>query len=154
MRGPRPKPAWDRIAPRLARNESGCWVWTGASMSNGYGVVQLANPRRVGLVHRVVYEHHRGLIPAGLEIDHVCRVRLCANPDHLRAVTRRENTLAAGSLAVAKAHADKTHCKNGHEFTAENTYLWKGKYRICRACSAARQCARSHGGDYVRYRTQ
>ena len=27
----------------------------------------------------------------------------------------------------------KTHCKNGHEFTEENTYV-KGTHRVCRSC--------------------
>lgn len=34
---------------------------------------------------------------------------------------------------MAKINADKTHCVNGHEFTPENTYLWRGK-RKCIEC--------------------
>jgi len=32
----------------------------------------------------------------------------------------------------------KTHCKHGHEFTKENTYLYLGKYRQCITCSRTR----------------
>ena len=31
----------------------------------------------------------------------------------------------------------KTHCKRGHEFTSENTYLWDG-HRTCLICRKAR----------------
>lgn len=41
--------------------------------------------------HRVVYESLVGPIPAGLELDHTCRVRRCVNPDHLEPVTHAEN---------------------------------------------------------------
>jgi hypothetical protein len=30
--------------------------------------------------------------------------------------------------------ASQTHCKNGHEFTPENTYHYRG-LRHCRACN-------------------
>lgn len=33
-----------------------------------------------------------------------------------------------------------THCKNGHEFTPENTYVWRG-HRYCRKCGLARVLA-------------
>ncbi|MGO3650436.1 HNH endonuclease signature motif containing protein [Agrococcus casei] len=81
--------------------------------------------------HRFAYADSRGAIPEGLEIDHLCRNRSCVNPKHLEAVSKREN-LARG-YAVPAINARKTHCKRGHEFTAENTYRW-GSSRICRAC--------------------
>src|SRR5262245_44481006 len=54
--------------------ESGCMLWTGYVARNGYG--------NTGgqLVHRLMYEWFTGPIPAGLEIDHLCRNRLCASP--------------------------------------------------------------------------
>lgn len=55
--------------------------------------------RRV-MVHRVSYETFIGPIPKGLEIDHLCRVKVCANPEHLEAVTHQEN-VRRGDLALA-----------------------------------------------------
>lgn len=59
-------------------------------------------------------------------------------PDHLEAVTGYVNTIR-GAGPTAK-NARKTHCKNGHEFTEENT-LWKGDRRNCRTCKKAKQTA-------------
>lgn len=67
----------------------GCWVWTAASNGRGYGRIWVDG--RPHPAHRVAYEIHVGPIPAGMEIDHLCRNRGCVNPAHLEPVTRREN---------------------------------------------------------------
>lgn len=65
--------------------ETPCWVWQLATLKHGYPV----NHNR--LMHRVYYEEHRGPVPDGLQLDHLCRVRACVNPDHLEPVTAAEN---------------------------------------------------------------
>lgn len=116
--------------------ETGCWVFRGAT-TNGYGVIGLgARQDGVRQCHRVTYEHRHGAIPDGLHIDHLCRNRLCCNPDHLEAVTQAENNLRA-----ARANR-RTHCKHGHEFTAENTG-WQRRGRRCLICNRA-SARRSH----------
>jgi hypothetical protein len=100
----------------------------------------MLNRQRHG-AHRVSYELHKGPIPEGLVIDHLCRVRHCVNPDHLRAVTHAVNILAG--VGRGALHARKTHCVNGHEFTAENTRLCEGgRRRRCRTCDrvSAQRC--------------
>ena len=79
---------WATVVP----DENGCMIFTGATAGAGYGVVG-KGPAGAGYyyVHRVSYEHHKGPIPEGLTIDHLCRVKLCVNPDHLEAVTQAEN---------------------------------------------------------------
>ncbi len=47
---------------------------------------------RSDYAHRVVWRRVYGPIPAGLTVDHVCRVTLCQRPDHLELVTKAENT--------------------------------------------------------------
>lgn len=106
-----------------------CWLWTGAINGNGYGHIKI-DGRMLG-AHRVSYELAGRSIPAGLDIDHLCRVHRCVNPAHLEPVTRRVNSLRGVGPLAQKAR--QTHCLRGHEFTPENTYVWKTT-RICRAC--------------------
>src|SRR4051812_35687163 len=72
---------------------SGCWLWTGALNYNGYGTYSWAEEdgRHTYLAHRLVYIIERGPIPDGLQLDHLCRLRCCVNPDHLEPVTSGEN---------------------------------------------------------------
>lgn len=66
-----------------------CWYWTGSKTWNGYGFFCLRGRRT--RAHRVAYERAWGDIPAGMDVDHKCRNRLCVNPDHLQAVSRTAN---------------------------------------------------------------
>jgi hypothetical protein len=71
---------------------TGCWVWQLAVNGRGYGQARVEGRRdRQFPAHRVMYERHRGPIPAGLVIDHLCRNRRCVNPAHLEPVTGIEN---------------------------------------------------------------
>jgi hypothetical protein len=66
-----------------------CWIWQ-RSLRNGYGqLARCQNGERYA--HRFYYIELRGPIPAGLDLDHLCRIRACVNPDHLEPVTRAEN---------------------------------------------------------------
>jgi hypothetical protein len=71
---------------------SGCWLWCGGLQSRGYGFFCLSDASMV-LAHRYSYELARGPVPDGLEVDHLCRLKACVNPEHLEAVTQSENTL-------------------------------------------------------------
>lgn len=108
-------------------------------MTSGYGQFAMDDGDRVRMkpAHRIAYELVNGPIPEGLEIDHLCRNRLCVRPDHLEAVTTQEN-LRRGNGASAR-NARKDRCSQGHEFDETNTY-WRpdGKGRDCRTCRAAR----------------
>ena len=127
-----------RFEAKLERSNSGCILWTGHKTSKGYGRFFLGHTRQS---HRVAYEHVYGPIPKEFQLDHLCRVRACVRPDHLRVVTPRENTMADGSLAPAKKNAKATHCLRGHEFSGHNLITWSGHplLRQCRACHNARR---------------
>jgi hypothetical protein len=73
----------------IVDEETGCWLWTGGTRG-GYGRLKLAD---YGMMeaHRASYEFHKGKIPEGLQLDHLCRNRSCINPDHLEPVTLQEN---------------------------------------------------------------
>ncbi|WP_346007262.1 HNH endonuclease [Janibacter terrae] len=113
---------WTKVT---GRDIDTCWMWQGAKNGGGYGRFFL----RVGVyvaAHRFAYEHLRCEIPAGLELDHLCRTPACVNPWHLEPVTSLVNLRRAGAAI--------THCAHGHEFTADNTVLRPDGRRRCRTC--------------------
>ena len=124
----------DHFSTKIKKT-SGCWLWAGTIDNNGYGKFEVTIERfvrRVFSSHRFSYELYKGPIPAGLHIDHLCRVRNCVNPEHLEVVTPRENVLRG--IGLSAINSKKTHCKNGHEFTPGNTRIKKGS-RICISCA-------------------
>lgn len=110
---------------------TGCWLWIGGmTRSGGYGIVARSHRKDLSVAHRASYEFYRGAIPAGLELDHLCRVRSCVNPYHVEPVTRKENA-RRGLRGVLSAH-----CLRGHQYTGElDTRGW----RRCRDCDRVRR---------------
>lgn len=119
-----------RILSKVHVSPSGCWEWTGAlTGKSGYASMKLGGRSgRTYNVHKWLWEHNNGPTPPGLELDHLCHTRSCINPRHLEPVTRSEN------IVRGWAHRRRTHCKRGHEFTPENTYIPPSGGRQCRSC--------------------
>jgi hypothetical protein len=145
----------ERFWPKVDKNgpawsdKGSCWVWMGARIWNGYGHFCLTQfpgtPKRLILAHRWAYQDRFGEIPAGLEIDHLCRNRGCVNPDHMEPVTHRENARRgiAGEISMARQRG-KTHCPQGHEYSPENTYIWAPTgQRYCKQCDRERKRAKA-----------
>lgn len=117
----------ERFMAKVEPDENGCWIWQRWLSSDGYGYVKLDGKTQIA--HRVAYEHLVAPIPEGMTIDHLCRVKACVNPAHLEPVTSREN--------VVRAASTRTHCPQGHEYTAENTRTTAQGWRVCRICQRA-----------------
>jgi hypothetical protein len=122
--------------PAHAPGLSCCWLWT-ASTNKGYGKFVVSTRVHVE-AHRWLYEQLVGPIGPGLQLDHLCRVTRCVNPDHLEPVTQRENMLRGDGPSAVNAR--KTHCIHGHAFTPENTYVppKRPNGRDCRECMRRR----------------
>lgn len=126
---------WSKVDP--SAGESGCWRWRGALQANGYGHFRDGSDRSSPVVnaHTVAFRLVRGPVPAGLQLDHLCRNRGCVNPWHLEPVTSRENTLRGDSPSARFARA--TTCRRGHPF---DVFRPLPSGRIGRRCST---CDRS-----------
>jgi hypothetical protein len=126
----------ERFTDKFQIDENGCWIWVGAFFSNGYGNF---GRRREGkpvnqCAHRTAYELFTGPIDEGLDLDHLCRVRACVNPEHLEPVSRSENLMRADT--VASRYAARTHCGHGHPFSGDNLVIRSGA-RACLECERA-----------------
>jgi hypothetical protein len=130
------EPLPDRVTSRVTKTDT-CWLWTGPLQHNGYGSVKWKKGDKWGhaRAHRLFYEAMVGPIPEGLEVDHVCKVRHCVNPDHLRVVTHQENILTRDNPVR------RTSCRRGHPYTEDSIY-WKTNSNGERTTRACKVCAR------------
>jgi hypothetical protein len=122
------------LLTRSEVDENGCRIWRRATMKGkGYGVCTLRRGSML-LAHRLSYWVFRGPVTGDLVVDHMCQVRSCIEPTHLRLLTAAENMSVASS-------AHKSHCAHGHEMTESNTYVFYDRkdnpHRQCRACRPA-----------------
>lgn len=115
----------DRIDERIVTvPECGCWIWTGAINSRGYGTVTFGN--RCEYIHRFMWRLHRKKpIPDGMVLMHRCDTRCCCNPDHLRPGSHRANMRdmvskdRSASLANGRHWAAKLGFRIQHDYYME-----------------------------------
>lgn len=98
-----------------------CLIWQGPTSGDaykgdeapkkgrGHSYPRMSLDGQTVAVHLVSYTHHKGFIPGRKQIDHLCKNRLCVNPEHLELVTHRQNqkrrAMAARLAVMEEAHA-------------------------------------------------
>ena len=127
-----------RLHGKIEFTES-CWRWT-AALNLGYAHnTQGQRHFTSQLGHRQIYEAFVGSIPEGLQLDHLCRVKNCVNPDHLEPVTPLVNIRRKDFALNGGAPHPKT-CANGHPW--EGNRIPNGKWTRCKVCHANREAVR------------
>lgn len=133
----------------LAKREEGdgCWLWNAALDRNGYGRFYFRG--RAQWAHRVAYELFVAPIPEGFQVDHQCNTPACVRPDHLKAMTPRDNYLRSRHPNAVAAVTSTCHL--GHTLSdalLEVRTTASGGTRTtrrCRYCNRAR-AARNRAG--------
>ena len=109
--------------------ESPCWISVFAPSSNGY--CRMPHEGKRMYAHRVMYERHKGEIPAGLVIDHLCRNTVCCNPEHLQAVTQAVNCHRSSRSKITEEiaqqirEAEGSTLKIGRDFDLDPGQVWR-----------------------------
>lgn len=135
-----------RVWSKITFEPTECWLWHGSRMKSGYGELTVGSrrdcSRKTVLIHRFIFEALVGTIPRHLQIDHRCEVKLCVNPEHLRTVTHKFNTLRSDTASGRNSR--KTLCPRGHPY---DSIRRRNGSRRCSICHAAQAKARHHKID-------
>jgi hypothetical protein len=145
MRWKNGKTPEERFWNQVNKTDS-CWLWNGYINKYGYGHVgQNGRPRRV---HIVSWEWHNGRkVKDGFHIHHICKNKLCVNPNHLEELSANDHWDQTLNSIKDKKES-RNYCKHGHLLTESNSYVYTNpttKYstRRCKECQTIRNSKRN-----------
>lgn len=126
----------DRFADKVALDDNGCLIWLGGHTNtrpnSDYGLMRVDGKNKVA--HHVAWFLEYGRWPdyPAKEIDHLCRVTLCVNVDHLEEVTRSVNNQRRTKGWTQRD--DPMLCKAGlHPWVPDN-WIIKPSGKTCKRC--------------------
>lgn len=130
----------EKFKALLIVDKNDCHIFTGSTDENGYGRITFQYKKHIA--HRFSYEIQNGEIPKGMLVCHKCDNPPCVNPGHLFLGTELDNNM--DKIKKGRDHnKSKTHCKNGHEFTPDNTGIDRQSKRRCKTCDRINHRKRS-----------
>lgn len=131
----------DRFAEKTCpAPPSECLLWLGAVNNMGYGMILVGGRGgKLTLAHRLAWELSHGPVPQGALVLHKCDTPSCVNERHLFLGDQFANMADMVQKGRSKS-ARMTHCKHGHERTADSCYVYTSPKREirCKACVADR----------------
>jgi len=86
----------------------GCWEWRRYTFG-GYGYIIFDGFKFS--VHRLSFEHYKGIIPCGMEVMHTCDNRCCYNPDHLYLGSHADNMQDMARKGRGRQPERRTHAR-------------------------------------------
>ena len=125
---------YERILRRVEVTPEGCWLFTGAVTSGGYGSIGAGRRGKSVTTHLVAVLASGRAVPDGMTVDHlchdslVCRLatacphRRCVRPEHLAIVSNGANIARRWEAGL---------CDKGHPLTQRK------RQRYCRTCHLA-----------------
>lgn len=130
---------WEKVD---IRGKDDCWNWMGGTRGRAphvYGQAWFCGKHVAS--HRLSWVMKNGEIPSGGDyrgmcVCHKCDNTLCVNPNHLFLGTHKDNM--ADKVIKCRDVGAKTHCRRGHRYSPENTYITNVGSRQCRACRKIR----------------
>ncbi len=128
----------DRFWAKVVVGTGGCWLWQATCFNgSGYGGFWVSADKSMRCAHKVAFQALVAPVAPGLDLDHLCRVKQCCNPDHLEPVTRAEN--------VRRDHVYRRpdFCWRGHPFSGYNLLI-RPRQQACR------ECGRINKANYMR----
>lgn len=112
-----------RFSKKYNVDKNGCWIWQAGTDTKGYGKFGKSRLGKTIMLaaHRVSYYLMHGSLTPAMTLDHLCRNRLCVNPEHLEEVSQEENLHRS---PLVRKHWDSPKittsigvCKRGHQMT-------------------------------------
>ncbi len=116
-----PRPVFDQMVQAILNRDrtNGCWIWRWGTTQDGYGQFWYPPVKLMMQAHVTSWHLANGKFPEPesddpadkIEVDHLCYTRACWNPQHLEAVSHKENIRRRDAHAATGSKKTKVKSK-------------------------------------------